>query len=171
MDIIKLVIERYVPIIIAAIALATSIYSVTLTRQSFVVAHRPYVWAGSYGVIDPDKKTIIPVPFTVAYRVLNSPARIIRKQVKIDLMGEPLLVYDSQNEVRFPDEKSEWTFTTGKDAFERIMNRPGEEQAKLSRIISIEYSSLDGGRIYRYKLEQLFSPVENQWIDSRAEAD
>lgn len=179
MDTLKVVIENwpekhlleYIPIIIAVIAVIVSLYSVYLTRESFIASHRPYVWASNYGVIDPDKKTIIPIPFRVAYRVRNSPAKIIRTEVKVNLRAEPLLVYNDQNIVRFPDERSEWSFSIGEEDFKKIMNRSNEEKAKLSRFISIEYSSLDGERIYHYKLQQSFNPTDNQWKDTTEEAD
>jgi hypothetical protein len=180
MDTIKVVIENwpktkllleYIPIIIAVIALAVSLYSVYLTRRSFIASHRPYVWGSNYGVLDPEKKTIIPIPFRVGYRVKNSPAKIIRTEVKINLIAEPLFVQTERNIVRFPDERSEWSFSIGKENFIKIMNRSNEDIAKLSRLISIEYSSLDGGKIYHYKLQQSFDPTENQWKDASEEAD
>jgi len=179
MDTVKVIIENwpkkelleYIPIIIAVIALAVSLYSVYLTRRSFIASHRPYVWASNYGVLDPDKKTMTPIPFRVAYRVRNSPAKIIRTEVKINLSTEPLLVRTDQNIVRFPDERSEWSFSIGEEDFKEIMNRSDEEKAKLCRLISIEYSSLDGGKIYHYKLQQSFNPTENQWKDTSEEAD
>lgn len=180
MDTTKVIIENwpktnpllaYIPLIIAIIALGASLYSVNLTRRAFIVSHRPYVWAGNYGVIDSDKKTITPIPFRVSYRVKNSPARIIRTEVKINLNMEPLFVQTEENLVRFPDERSEWSFTIGEENFKKIMNRSNEDKAKLVRLISIEYSSLDGGKIYHYKLQQSFEPIENQWKDNSEKAD
>lgn len=180
MDTIKVIIENwpktkhfleYIPIIIAIIALAVSLYSVYLTRKSFIASHRPYVWAGNYGFPDPDKKTIIPIPSRIAYRVKNSPARIIRMEVKINLNMELLYVWTEENIVRFPDERSEWGFAIGEETFKKIMNRSDEDKSKLSRLISLEYSSLDGGKIYHYKLQQSFNPIENQWKDTSEKAD
>lgn len=180
MDITKVIIENwpktnfllvYMPIIIAIIALGTSLYSVFLTRKAFIASHRPYVWASNYGVIDTDKKTITPIPFRVGYRVKNSPARIIRTEVKINLNMEPLFVQTEENLVRFPDERSEWSFTIGEEDFKKIMNRPDEDKSKLVRLISIEYSSLDGGKIYHYKLQQSFNLIENQWKDTSEKAN
>ena len=162
---------EYIPIIIALIALAVSLYSVYLTRKSFTASYRPYVWANNYGVIDAEKKTIIPIPFRLAYRVRNSPAKIIRTEVKINFGGELLLSHTDQNIVRFPDERSEWNFTIGEENYKKIMNRSNEDQTKLSRVISIEYSSLDGGKIYHYKLRQSFNPSDNQWKDTSEDAD
>ncbi len=125
----------------------------------------------NYGVIDADKKTIFPIPFRIAYRVRNAPAKIVRTEVKINLGAQQLLAHTEHNIVRFPDERSEWSFSVGNDQFEKLMDRSDDDKAKLSRLISIEYSSLDGGRKYHYKLQQSFSPTENQWKDSNEEAD
>ena len=180
MDTVKVVVENcpktyylleYTPIIIAVIALAVSLYSVYLTRKSFIASHRPYVWASSYGVHDPDKKTIIPIPHRLAFRVKNSPAKIIRTEVKICLGKEQLLSHAEENIVRFPDEKSEWTFSIGKEDYKKIMNRSDEEKAKLSRLISIKYSYLGGGKIFHYKLQQLYNHSEGQWKDISEDAD
>jgi len=91
--------------------------------------------------------------------------------VKINHSAQELLVHADHNIVRFPDERSEWTFSIGKDNFEKIMDRSDDDKTKLSRIISIEYSSLDGGKSYHYKLQQSFNPAENQWMDISVEAD
>lgn len=91
-------------------------------------------------------------------------------EIKINLNGERLFVHTKENFVRFPDETSEWAFTIGKEDFDKIMLRSDKDKSKLVRIISLEYSSLGGGKIYRYKLEQSFSPNENQWEDNNEEA-
>ncbi len=179
MDVTKVLIENwpktnylsvYLPITIAIIALCISAYSIYTTRKIFVESHRPYVWASNYGVPDHEKKTIIPVPFRVACRVKNSPARIIRMEVKINLNIETLFVNTEKNMVRFPDETSEWHFDIGKEDFEKIMNRSNEDKSKLVRLISLEYSSLDGGKIYHYNLEQSFIPIANQWKNTNEKA-
>ena len=179
MDAVKVIVENwpktnhfleYVPVIIAVIALAVSLYSVYLTRRAFIASHRPYVWAINYGVIDADAN-ILPIPFRVAYRVRNAPAKIIRSEVKIDLGERQLFVHTDRDIVRFPDERSEWSFAIGKEQFEEIMDRSTDDKAKLSRLMTIEYSSLGGGENYHFKLRQSFSPVENQWKDVNEEAD
>ena len=162
---------EYIPLVIAIIALAVSLYSVYLTRKSFIASHRPYVWASNYGVIDQERKTIIPIPFRAGYHVKNSPAKIIQTEVKITLNAETLLVLTDRDMVRFPDERSEWTFSIGEEDFTKIMRRSNDDKAKLLRIMSIEFSALDGGKLYHYKLQQSFNPNENQWKDISEDAD
>jgi hypothetical protein len=179
MDVTKVIIENwpkadhileYLPIIIAVTAVAVSLYSAYLTRRAFIASHRPFVWASNYGVVDHDKKTITQIPHRIAYRVKNSPAKIISTEVIIRLNNEALLSHKDANIVRFPDESSEWSFSIGIADFERMMNRSNEDKAKLIRNISVKHSSLNGREGYYYELQQTFDPVENQWKDKSATA-
>jgi len=179
MDSIKVIIENWpttnylinsIPIIIAIIALIVSLYSVYLTRKSFIASYRPYVWAMSYGVIDQKNKTIIPVPHKLAYRVKNSPAKIIFSKIKIDLNDKELFSDITKNLVRFPDDTSEWAFGISEEQFQQIMNHSPKEKSNLIRIISLKYSSINGGNVYSYNLRQTFNPKENQWKDFTIEA-
>jgi len=180
MDVTKVVIENwpktnylsiYIPIIIAIIALSISVYSICITRKIFVESHRPYVWAMNYSVPGHDKNTLIPVPYKVMFCVKNSPARIIRVEVKINLNMETLYTWQKENLVEFPHEMTEWSFGFSKEDFDKIMDRSNEEKSKLVRLISLEYSSLDVGKIYHFNLEQSFIPIENQWNDINTKAD
>jgi hypothetical protein len=161
----------WIPIGVAIIALLVSLVSLDWTREQFARSSRPFVWASNYGVIDQVNKTIIPIPFRVGFRVKNSPARILRLHVQIELNAKSLFTNTLTNLVRFPDESSEWSFTIGKSQFDTIMDRPQAEKAQLIRSISLEYSSLDGGRVYQFKLIQTFNPADNQWADSDETAD
>lgn len=179
MDATKVVIENwpktnqiveYIPIAIAVIALIVSLYSVYLTRKAFVVSQRPYVWASNYGVIDHEAKTILPIPQRVAFRVKNSPANIIHQEIKISYDNEQLFSFTQDDIVRFPDETSEWSFSISEKEFKEIMKRAEKDPSKLRRMILIRYSSLDGGKEYKYILNQSFEPQDNQWKDVRNEA-
>ena len=180
-DVTKVVIENwpktnyfsiYIPILIAVIVLSISLYSIFLTRKIFVESHRPYVIAFSYGITDNNTSTIISDPSKIRFRVINSPARIIRIQVKINLNMETLIDFSSiENMVRIPYETAEWSLDMDKEAFDKLMDRPNEDKSKLVRIISIEYSSLRGGKVYHSKLKQSFVPSLNRWINVEEEAD
>ena len=179
MDITKVVIENwpktnnlsiYIPIIIATIALFISAYSIYTIRKIFVESHRPYVWASNYEFTEQEKGTIIisqPFTFSAACHVKNSPARIIRAEIKINLNMETLFVDTEKNAVRFPDVMSCWDVDISEEDFNKIMDRPYEDKSKLVRLISLEYSSLDGGKIYHYNLEQSYIPILNQWENTK----
>jgi hypothetical protein len=180
LDTTKVIIEKWpnnplykdwIPIVIAIIALTTSIISLYWTRKEFIKNSRPYVWASNYGVIDTHNKTIIPIPFRIALRVKNTPAKIIRLDVEIKYKTEILFSHVVKNIVKFPDEASEWSFDLSKDDFEKIMNRPNTDKSDLIRTITIKYSSFDDGKIYVYQLQQSFEPTDNQWTDTYENAD
>lgn len=156
---------EYTPVYIAVIALFVSLYSVYLTRQAFIVSHRPYVWANNFAVIDPEKKSIIEKHNIIAFRILNAPAKITRLEVRINIENKKIPDYTDRNIVRYPDdEKTQWTYAYSDEDFKTaISNMSDVDKAKLSRIIEIEYSALDGGKIYHYKLHQSFDPAVQQW--------
>jgi|SRR3989338_1492061 len=163
--------KDWIPILIAVIALITSISSLCWTRKEFIKSSRPYVWASNYGVIDSNRKTIIAIPSQFAFRVKNNPARIIRVDVEIKYNTEKLFFHSIENIVRFPDEASEWNFSIGQEEFQKIMNRSDTDKRNLTRVIYINYSSLDGGRMYKYRLIQSFEPLDNQWKDTSESSD
>ncbi|MCL1127757.1 hypothetical protein [Shewanella surugensis] len=110
----------YTPICIAAVAVIVSWYSAHLSRRSFNLSSRPYVWASNYGVIDQTNRTITPIPWRLGYRVKNSPAQVIENIVSIKLGSVEIFSHKGENFVRFPDESSEWTFTIGEDSVDPI---------------------------------------------------
>ena len=124
---------EWAPIIIALIALTVSLYTAYLSRRSFIAAHRPYIWALSYSFLDPDHKTLRPVPSMVGYRVLNAPAKVAVCSVKIVLGERTLLSHTEKAFVRFPDANSEWTFSLGTEDMKSILDRPDGEKVRLSR--------------------------------------
>lgn len=109
--------------------------------------------------------TIVPIPFRVGFRVKNTPAVIKHNEIEIKYKPERIFFHEANNAYRFPDDKSEWSFTIGKAEFEKIMNRPDVEKLNLTRTIRIKYVSLSGGKEYNYELQQSFEPLENQWKD------
>ena len=162
--------EKYIPIAIAIIALALSIYSAYFTQVSFVVSQRPYVWAMSYGYIDGKTDTIIPDPKRIAFRVLNSPAKILKQEIRILQGDATLFSHSTTNEVHFPDERIEWTHSID-DTTLHIVKRQVSDQADISRTVSIQYSSLGGGKTYSFGLIQKFDPKSNQWKDVMSSAE
>jgi len=160
-----------IPLGIAIIALISSLFSMYFTRKEFRMAHRPFVWAMNYGFFDNSKSTIVSVPRRVAFRVKNSPAKIIRQKILINLDTKNIFSSDKKDFVRFPDEASEWSFDIGAEEFNKIIDQFHKNTSKLIRIISTQYTSLDGGKIYYHKLEQSFNPADNSWKDIKTEAD
>lgn len=173
MDVVKVVIESwpktnnlsvFIPVIIAIIALCISLYSIYLTRKIFVESHRPYVWASNYN-------SECFTPLSTTCHVMNSPARIIQMELKMNLNMETLSVHTERDMVRFPDEMYEWSFDMSMDDFHKISTRTCEAKSKLVRLISLKYSSLNGGKIYNYNLKQLFNFSVHDWEDVEETTD
>ncbi len=146
-------------------AFVVSVYSAYLSRKAFYHSSRPYVWAISYGVIDQERKCIIPVPHRLAYRVKNNPTRIKLSRVSVTLGAEEIFRHEDRNFVRFPDDSSEWSFSIGQNEFDEIMKKHGSSNAQLFRNVFLKYMPLDGGTTYEYQLKQEFVPADNQWRD------
>lgn len=173
MDITKVVIENwpktnnliiYIPMFVAMIALGISLYSIYITRKIFVESNRPYVWVSNY-------ISKYNVPLVVACHVINSPARIIQMELKMNLNMETLSVHTERDMVRFPDEMYEWRFDMSMDDFHKIITRACEAKSKLVRLISLKYSSLNGGKIHNYNLKQLFNFSVDDWEDVEETTD
>ncbi|MBI3777182.1 MAG: hypothetical protein HY273_16845 [Gammaproteobacteria bacterium] len=161
---------QYIPIVIAAVAVVVSLYSAYLSRKAFNHSSRPYVWASSYGVVDQERRRIIPVPQRLAYRVKNSPAKIKLSSVSVSLGAEEIFNHTEENFVRFPDDSSEWSFSIGEDEFNELLQKHRSSNTQLLRKVFVKYMSLDGGTTYEYHLKQGFISADNQWkdIESRA---
>lgn len=165
MDVAKVVIENwpktnnfsvFMPVIIAIIALCISLYSTSLTRKIFVESHRPYVWVSNYN-------SEYFTPLSVTCHVMNSPARIIQMELKMNLNMETLSVHTERDIVRFPDEMYRWDLDMSMDDFHKISTRSYEAKSKLVRLISLKYSSLNGGKIYNYNLKQSYISGATDW--------
>lgn len=173
MDVVKVVIESwpktnnlsvFIPVIIAIIALCISLYSIYLTRKIFVESHRPYVWVSNY-------ISEYHAPLAVTCHVINSPARIIQMELKMNLNMETLSVHTERDMVRFPDERYDWNLDMGMEDFDKIRTRAYEAKSKLVRLISLKYSSLNGGKIYNYNFKQSYIFSESEWGDVEEKAD
>ena len=160
----------YIPIAIALAALGVAWYSAYLSRKSYRHSSRPYVWASSYGVIDQQHHCIIQVPQSVAYRVKNSPAKIILASASIVLDTEEIFNHIELNYVRFPDDSSEWRFVIGTDQFDEILKKHSSSSSQLIRKVFIKYTSLNGGTIYKFHLKQEFIAKDKQWRDIESQA-
>lgn len=162
------ILAQYTPIFIAGVALIVSLYSAYLSRRSFNLSSRPYVWASSYGVIDQEQKSITPVPQRLAYRVKNTPAKVKESNVTVYLGSEEIFTHREANFVRFPDDSSEWSFSIGENQFNEIMQKNELSSASLVRKVLVKYESLSGGKEYEYSLKQKFVLAENQWKDTES---
>ena len=174
MDTVKVIIQNwpepnsllnYMSIIIALLALFVSIYSMCITRKSFIASNRPFVWAANYG----QNSTLI--PYKVGYSLINSPATIKYLNISIILDNQRIFTHTEKNFIRLPDVRNYWSFNIGKNKFEQIIDRPEAEKKRLLRVITIKYSAFGGGKVYNFHLEQLFNTDDGQWQDKSSKAN
>jgi hypothetical protein len=163
-------VAQYIPILIAAVAVLVALYSAYLSRKAFNHSSRPYVWAASYGVVDQERRCVEPVPWRLAYRVKNSPAKIKLSCVCITLGAEEVFKHTEENFVRFPDDSSEWSFSVAQNEFNEIMQKHRSSNARLIRKVFVKYMSLGGATTYEYDLRQEFVSADNQWRDTESRA-
>lgn len=163
--------EEWAPTIIALIALITSLISLYWNRRDYIKSTRPFVWALSYGYIDQRTGILVPSPERVGFRVSNAPSKIVEFRIRIELENQTLFSFNEKNFVKFPDSGSEWSFSIGQADFQKIFSKGQGKENQLKRIISIDYTSLDGSKIYNYNLWQQFSVEDNQWKDFNVTAD
>jgi hypothetical protein len=149
-------------VFIALISLAVALYSANLSRNTAILASRPYVWAANYVVISDAKNTLVPRPDMLMLRVYNSPANIIRQCVNFYIGDDHILGHCDENFVRFPDDKSEWTFSLGTKDFRELFNRQNPEN--IERHVEVSFKAIGGSITYTYSLKQRFNPPDNQWV-------
>lgn len=153
-------IETWIPIIIAVIALVTSVVSLFLTKVQFRKSSRPFICAMNYV----NSQSAQQIPSLVGYRVTNNPAKIHSSRVIIQLNEDILVNHHDENFVRYNASNFEWSFGVGRNEFDEIIRNHGDNP-DLNRIIKLEYSALDGGKKYHFSLVQNFVPADNQWKD------
>lgn len=158
-------------ILIAVLALGATFVQLYWTRVQFIKSSRPYVCVSNYQARVPALNTIAPEPRFFFCAVLNSPAKIKLLEVRITLDSTELFSQKINDIIRYPTETIEWTTEIRIDKFNEIMNRSPLEKAKLKRIITINYTPIDGDKTYHYKMVQSFVPDNNQWEGFKEEAD
>jgi hypothetical protein len=154
---------EWTPIFIAVFALIVSILALNWSQEQFTNSSRPFVWIIDFSVLN-EKQQIINQPQTVAVRVINAPAKIMKEQYQYYFIAGSQKRDIDNNEkkdfVRFPDEKSQYTYTVG--AFEQALTtrKSGEE---LKRYVRVDYSGLSGGKEYMYESYSTYDFIENRW--------
>lgn len=170
---IKTVLSNYNwPLIISILGLLLSLLSAWYTQKNFTRNVRPFVWAVNYSYIVNNK--MIHEPGVIYFHVTNSPARINNFELEIALDNNTLLSYNDTNTVQFPTDTigNVWSFSFEKNEFDKkIMNLSDIDKSRLIRTVKIDYSALDGGKIYHYLLRQSFIPSDGNWRNLSAESE
>lgn len=155
--------REWAPIAVAVIALCVSIYSVLITRSSYIRSMRPFVWAMNYASRT-NTNDFVRQPDTVMIMVHNSPAHIKSEKHEVDLVkngeAEKLHSFEENGSVRYPGERPQYTYNISD--FDNIRTKLTKD-AELIRTIRIEYESLLGGKTYFYESKSCFDVNENVW--------
>ena len=158
--------ETWSPIIIAAIAVILSLFSMYWSRVEMRQNSRPYIWAANWVINGAHANNLMGI------KVKNNPAFIFSRTVRIMLDDQVLHTDHRTSYVMFPDDASHWTAGMDRIPFQQMMNNLGPNVARLKRHVEIQYGILDqGSRRYQFSMEQTFDPVTNQWDDGAVTAD
>ena len=163
---------EYGPIIIALLAFGVSLVSLNSSRKEFIAAHRPYVYVSSRQIAKDGRPTMDTK--TVLLCCLNAPAKIINQKgsyvvIKKKEDGEeevsrtiPLKLASTAN-ILYPSERTSSQITIPYDFAKEIL--ANEPNAKLRRIVRIEYKELSSNRAYYFEGNWDYNRQYNVWED------
>jgi hypothetical protein len=179
MDFIKVIVENwpinpwykeFIPLAVGIFALFISIFSLYFTSKSYRRNSRPFVWANNFANLD-QNQLVVNQPQIVMFRLINSPAKIIDKTIKLllntNINKKILHEHSESNIVQFPDSKLIWTYNISEREFENYISELQNSisnRGEFERIIEIKYSSIDGGKNYYFKMKQRFDLSQKNWI-------
>ncbi len=157
------------PLFIAIFAVCISIYSAFLSREEFIAAHRPYIYATSRksenGTMDLN---------TVLLSCFNAPAKITNRELFYVAFKESEngredheIKFDKKfsNEiVLYPTDTTKSQITmVGYDFKKEILEK--DPEVKLKRKIKIDYKELSSGRTYYFEGNWDYNRQYNVWED------
>jgi hypothetical protein len=157
-------------IIIALLALAISLYSAYLSREEFIAAHRPYV----YATPRIEEKTGVMDLYTVTYSCLNAPAKIDNVEIYYEIFknGEEESRKIPWNikrpRVLYPSEKLNSQTTTRYD-FKKEISDPNVNL--IRRKVKINYKELSGNRTYYFEGYWDYNKEYDIWEDNNVSVD
>ncbi len=159
-------ISALIALVALFISIFTSIRTNDITNKDYFLTHRPYVWVENFGYLDNQNKIINPIN-EVMIRVLNSPATFIGEYYEyylVDKQGIKTTVekQEYKNQIRYPDDKSQYTNTSSK-VTEQLVNFLPPDQI-LERIAKINYSWLSSEKTYFFEAKWRFDTRDKSWI-------
>jgi len=153
-----------IPIIISIIATVIALISWGLSKNDFLLTHRPFVWVENFGYLN-EQNILITPPKKVIIRVLHSPAQIISEEFSYFIMKNKEKEYiekqNYKNFIRYPDDKIQYINTSAK-IIDSLIDKLEEDQ-ELRRFIRIQYKWLSSEKKYFFESEWRYDKKDKKW--------
>jgi hypothetical protein len=156
--------------IIAVLALCISIYSAYLSRQEFIAAHRPYVFASPRNITNNSIATMDVNTFIL--RCLNAPAKIVEQNVECQVVkpkknGEEEVTETIPVNKRldhhtlYPSENTTTQITVRHCLIKDILATNPESELRIR--VRVDYKELSGDRRYFFEGNWDYNRLYNVW--------
>lgn len=134
------------------IAIISAFIAYMTWHSSYLLTHRPYVWAENFGYLDQNNIIVNPIN-KVMIKVINSPAEITsQKYIYYVLDGKNRKIIEEDNptnSIKYPSDKVQYTHGVSNVTEDTASNLKDNE--KLNRYIRIEYKWLSSNRKYFFE--------------------
>ncbi|RQO74255.1 hypothetical protein DBR43_02325 [Pedobacter sp. KBW06] len=153
----------WVPQIVGLIALGVSLYALDVTRKQFMLSTRPYIQAMNFWDQNENKQ----VNENFIFSLGNAPAKISKMDVKL-YYKDQIVDKTLYNLVRFPATGSTWAYAFPQKEFDKLLNASRGDEANFFRSVRIEYTGINGGKVYFSELVQNFNGFAWQNVSEEA---
>lgn len=155
---------------IAVLALFVSIYSAHLSRQEFIAAHRPYVFASPRSIT---KNSITSMDVsTFILRCLNAPAKIVKQNIECQVVkpkknGEEEVTetipvnMPLESKMLYPSENTTTQITILNGLIKDILATNPEAEVRIR--VRVDYKELSGDRRYFFEGNWRYNRPYNVW--------
>ena len=146
------------------IAIISAFIAYMTWHSSYLLTHRPYVWAENFGYLDQNNIIVNPIN-KVMIKVMNSPAEITsQKYIYYVLNGKNRKIIEEDNptnSIKYPSDKVQYTHGVSNVTEDTASNLKDNE--KLIRYIRIEYKWLSSNRKYFFEGEWEYNKNNKVW--------
>jgi hypothetical protein len=151
---------EWIPLITASIAVIVSIYSICLAKRAETRASRPFLWMMNFASTKDGE--IINHPDTTMWCISNAPAKVNKFKIifRAESKTKALHEFEKNGDVKYPSDKSQYTYKA--PDFEKFITELTDDDI-VTREIEIEYTSLSGGKKYKYSSYSTYRKDEKVW--------
>ncbi|MCK5471767.1 hypothetical protein KAI54_01100 [Candidatus Gracilibacteria bacterium] len=156
--------NHWLDVVAIVVATSSALIAYMTWNLSYLLTHRPYVWAENFGYLDQSNRIINPIN-KVMLKVINSPAETIYQEYSYYILGEEnkeTIEKDTPtNSIKYPSDKIQYTHAVSKVT--RDLANGLKENEKLIRYIRIEYKWLSSDRKYFFEGEWEYNSKSEIW--------